>query len=176
MGLTADGYVAGSDGSFAWGAPSEELHRFHNERVAAIDAQLLGRRLYETMLVWDTEEFADPVMAEFAELWRPLEKIVFSTTLESVEGSNRLATGTLEEEVAALGEKRIGVGGAGLAAECMRRGLVDEFELFVSPIVIGGGTPYFPPDVEIDLELVETRTFDETVYVRYRRRGSSRSG
>lgn len=140
-------------------------------RVAAIDAQLLGRRLYETMLVWDTEEFSDPTMAEFAEIWRPLEKVVFSTTLTSVEGSNRLATGTLEEEIAALGDRRIAVGGAGLAAECMRRGLIDEFELFVVPIVVGGGTPYFPPDVHVDLELVETRTFGATVYLRYRRRG-----
>ena len=101
--------------------PGQELHRFHNERVAAIDVQLLGRRLYETMLAWDTEEFSDPVMAEFAEIWRPLKKIVFSTTLASVEGSNRLATGALEEEIAALGDRRIAVGGAGLAAECMRR-------------------------------------------------------
>ena len=96
---------------------------------------------------------------------------MFSTTLMSVEGSNRLATGTLEEEIAALGERRIAVGGAGLAAECMRRGLVDEFELFVIPIVVGGGTPYFPPDVHIDLELVETRTFGATVYLHYRRCG-----
>lgn len=171
MSLSADGYIAGPDGSFDWGRPSEELHRFHNERVAAIDAQLLGRRLYETMLVWDTEEFSDPVMAEFAEIWRPLEKIVFSTTLKSVEGSNRLATGTLEEEISALGDRRIAVGGAGLAAECMRRGLIDEFELFIVAIVVGGGTPFFPPDVHIDLELIETRTFDATVYLHYRRRG-----
>lgn len=171
MTLSADGYVVGPDGGFDWAVPSEELHRFHNQRVAEIDAQLLGRRLYETMLVWDTEEFADPVMAEFAEIWRPLEKVVFSTTLTGVEGSNRLASGTLEEEVAALGDRRIGVGGAGLAAECMRRGLVDEFELFVAPVAIGGGTPYFPPDVEIELELVETRNFDGTVYLHYLRRG-----
>jgi dihydrofolate reductase len=171
MSLSADGYIAGPDGSFGWAVPSQELHRFHNERVAEIDAQLLGRRLYETMLAWDTEEFSDPTMAEFAEIWRPLEKIVFSTTLTSVEGSNRLATGTLEEEIAALGDRRIAVGGAGLAAECMRRGLIDEFELFVVPTVVGGGTPYVPPDVHIDLELVETRTFGATVYLHYRRRG-----
>ncbi len=170
MTLSADGYVVGPNGGFDWAVPGEELHRFHNQRVAEIDAQLLGRRLYETMLVWDMEEFSDPVMAEFAEIWRPLEKVVFSTTLTSVEGSNRLASGTLEEEIAALGDRRIGVGGAGLAAECMRRGLVDEFELFVAPVVIGGGTPYFPPDVEIALELVETRTFDGTAYLRYLRR------
>jgi dihydrofolate reductase len=171
MSLSADGYIAGPDGSFDWTKPSRELHQLHNERVAAVDAQLLGRRLYETMLVWDTEEFSDPTMAEFAEIWRPLEKIVFSTTLRSVEGSNRLAAGSLEEEIAALGDRRIAVGGAGLAAECMRRGLIDEFELFVVPFVVGGGTPYFPPDVRIDLELIETRTIDGTVFLRYRRRG-----
>jgi dihydrofolate reductase len=171
MSLSADGYIAGPDGSFNWARPSHELHRFHNERVAAVNVQLMGRRLYETMLVWDTEEFSDPTMAEFAAIWRPLEKIVFSSTLTSVEGSNRLATGTLEEEIAALGERTIAVGGAGLAAECMRRGLVEEFELFVVPVVVGGGTRFFPPDVQVDLELVETRTFDGTVYLRYRRRG-----
>jgi dihydrofolate reductase len=179
MSLSADGYIAGPDGGIDWTVPSQELHRFHNERAAATDAHLLGRRLYETMLVWDAEEFSEPAMAEFsepamaefAEIWRPLEKIVFSTTLTSVEGSNRLATGTLEEEIAALGDRRIAVGGAGLAAECMRRGLIDEFELFVVPIVVGGGTPYFAPDVHIDLELIETRAFGATVYLRYRRRG-----
>lgn len=170
MSLSADGYVAGPDGGIEWGKPSRELHRFHNERVAAVDAQLLGRRLYETMLVWDLEEFSDPTLAEFAEIWRPLEKIVFSTTLTGVEGSNRLATGSLEEEIAALGDRRIAVGGAGLAAECMRRGLVDEFELFVVPVVLGGGTPYFPRDVHVELELLETRTFGATVYLHYRRR------
>jgi dihydrofolate reductase len=171
MSLSADGYIAGPDGSFDWAKPSRELHRFHNERVGAVDAQLLGRRLYETMLVWDTEEFSDPTMAEFAEIWRPLEKIVFSSTLTAVEGTNRLATGLLEEEIAALGDRRIAVGGAGLAAACMRRGLVDEFEMFVVPVVVGGGTPYFPPDVHVDLERVETRDFDGTVYLHYRRRG-----
>jgi dihydrofolate reductase len=171
MSLSADGYVAGPDGSFSWAKPSHELHRFHNERVAAVDAQLMGRRLYETMLVWDTEEFSDPTMAEFAAIWRPLEKIVFSNTLTSVEGSNRLATGTLEEEIAALGDRTIAVGGAGLAVECLRRGLIDEFELFVVPVVVGGGTRFFPLDVRVDLELVESRTFDGTVYLHYRRRG-----
>jgi dihydrofolate reductase len=167
MSVSADGYIAGPDGSFDWSAPTDELHRFHNERVASMDVQLLGRRLYETMLVWDLEEFSDPTMAEFAKLWRPLEKIVFSTTLTSVEGSARLATRGLEEEIAALGDKTIAVGGAGLAAECMRKGLIDDFHLFVVPVVVGGGTPYFPPDVQLSLELAETRTFGSTVYLRY---------
>jgi dihydrofolate reductase len=169
MSVSADGYINGPDGTFDWAVPSDELHRFHNQRVAHTDAQLLGRRLYETMLVWETEEFTDPTMVEFAELWRPLEKVVFSTTLETIEGNGRLATRSLTDEIAALGDKTIAVGGAGLAAACMREGLIDEFQLFVVPVVIGGGTPYFPPDVQIALDLVETRKFGSTVYLRYRR-------
>jgi dihydrofolate reductase len=169
MSLSADGYINEPDGTFDWGAPSDEQHRFHNRQIAETGAQLLGRRLYETMLVWETEEFSDPTMAEFAELWRPLEKVVFSTTLTSVQGNARLATRSLEEEIAALGDRTIGVGGAGLAAACMRRGLIDEFALFVNPVVVGGGTPYFPPDVHLALELVETRLFGSTMHLRYRR-------
>jgi dihydrofolate reductase len=169
MSLSADGYINEPDGTFAWSTPGEEQHRFHNRQVAETGAQLLGRRLYETMLVWETQEFRDPTMAEFAEIWRPLEKVVFSTTLTSVQGNARLATRSLEEEIAALGDRTIGVGGAGLAAECMRRGLVDEFALFVNPVVVGGGTPYFPPVVHLALDLLETRAFGETVYSRYRR-------
>ena len=169
MSVSADGYVNGPDGTFDWAAPSDELHRFHSQRMTEIGAQLLGRRLYETMLVWETEEFTDPTMVEFAELWRPLEKVVFSTTLETVEGNGRLAKRSLAEEVAALGDTTIAVGGAGLAAACMRAGLIDDFRMFVVPVVVGGGTPYFPPDVDIALDLVETRTFGSTVYLRYRR-------
>jgi dihydrofolate reductase len=169
MSVTADGYINGPDGTIDWTAPTDELHRFHNQRVAETDAQLLGRRLHEAMLVWETEEFSDPTMAEFAEIWRPLEKIVFSTTLETVEGNGRLATRSLTEEIAALGDRNIAVGGASLAAACMREGLIDEFHLFVVPVVIGGGTPYFPPHVKITLDLVETRTFGSTVHLRYRR-------
>jgi dihydrofolate reductase len=169
MSVSADGYINRPDGAIDWTAPTDELHRFHNQRTAGTDAQLLGRNLYEAMLVWDLQEFSDPTMAEFATLWRPLEKIVFSTTLTSVEGSSRLATRSLTEEIAALGDKTIGVGGASLAASCMREGLIDEFHLFVVPVVLGGGTPYFPPDVNISLDLVETRTFGSTVHLRYRR-------
>jgi len=169
MSVSSDGYINGPDGSIDWTAPTDELHRFHNQRAAETEVQLLGRRLYETMLVWETEEFTEPAMVEFAELWRPLEKVVFSTTLESVEGSGRLATRSLAEEIAALGDRNIAVGGAGLAASCMREGLVDDFHLFIVPVVLGGGTPYFPPDVTISLDLVETRTFGSTVHLRYRR-------
>ena len=177
IGVSLDGYIAGPDGDFDWAAPDEELHRLHNEQTGELDAHLMGRRLYETMLPWETAD-RDPsepaVTAEFAEIWQALPKIVFSRTLKSVEGNARLAQGDPAEEIARLKAqpgRDIGVGGAGLAADLIQRGLVDEYRLFVSPVVVGGGTPYFPPlDSPIDLEVVETRTFGSpVVYLRYRR-------
>ena len=156
---------------FDWAAPSDELHRFHNEQTIELGAHLMGRGLYETMVYWETDDpSCGETEREFAGIWQALPKVVFSTTLTSVEGNAQLATRSLEEEIAALGDRPIAVGGAGLAAECMRRGLIDEFDLFIAPTVVGGGTPYFPPDVHIDLELVQTRTFGSTVYLQYRRR------
>lgn len=169
MSSSLDGYIADADGDFSWGAPDAELHAFHNERVGEQSAQLLGRRLYETMLYWEDEDDDwDPVAREFAELWRPLPKIVFSTTLTEVEGNARLATGTLAEELAAL-DGDVGIGGAGLAASCFEAGLVDEVHSFVHPVIVGGGTRFLPP-VRLNLSLVETRTFNGGVaYAHYRR-------
>ena len=177
MGVSLDGFIAGPGGEIDWSAPDEELHRFHNERVREIGAQLCGRRLYETMLYWETAH-EDPSLGEtereFAAIWQDLPKIVFSTTLKTVEGNWRLATDGVADEVARLKEqpgKDLAVGGAGLASTCTRLGLVDEYQLFVSPVVLGGGTPYFPAlDERIELELVETRTFgSRVVFLRYRR-------
>ena len=169
MSVSLDGYINGPDGSFDWSAPDEELHRFHNERVLAQSAQLLGRRLYETMVYWEREDDSrDAVAREFAEIWRALPKIVFSTTLQSVEGNTRLATGSVADELARL-DGDVGVGGAGLAASCID--LIDDFRPFVNPVIVGGGTPFLPPrDDRIDLELVESRPFGSRVtYLRYRR-------
>jgi len=175
MSVSLDGYIAGPDGDFSWGAPGEELHQFHNDRVRELGGQFLGRRLYETMLPWETDPAlaaAGMVEREFAEIWTALPKVVFSTTLEEVEGTARLATGTIEEEVARLRHEApgrdLGVGGAGLAAAFMELGLVDEFQLFVCPVLAGGGTPFFPALARrVDLELLETRTFsDRVVYLR----------
>ena len=173
MTMSADGFTAGPGGEIDWSAPDEELHRFHNERVRELTAHLCGRRLYETMLYWDTEEASgsgDPVTREFAAIWQTLPRIVFSRTLSSVEGNARLATGGIEDELAAL-DGDVGVGGPGLAAECIRRGLVDEYQLFVSPVILGGGTPFFPPlDARVPLELLESRTFgSRVVYLRFAR-------
>lgn len=177
MGVSLDGFIAGRDGDIDWSAPGEELHRFHNEQMRELDAHLLGRRLYETMVSWETADQdpgASDFVLEFAGLWKVLEKIVFSSTLEHVEGKARLAQGTVAEEISRLREepgKDIAVGGAGLAATCMELDLIDEYRLLVNPVVLGGGTPFFPPlERRINLELVETRTFaSRVVYVRYRR-------
>lgn len=175
MGVSLDGFIAGPDGEIDWSAPSEELHRFHNRQTREIGAHLCGRRLYETMSYWETAEenpSVSEVELEFARIWRAIPKIVFSKTLERVEGNYRLIRDGLPEEVAKLKEqpgKDIAVGGAGLARTCMKLGLIDEWRLFVSPVLLGGGTPYFPTlDARINLELVETKTFgSRVVYLRY---------
>jgi dihydrofolate reductase len=183
MSVSLDGYIAGPGGEIDWSAPDEELHRFHNARTRELGAQLCGRRLYEVMTYWETadEDRSLPEHElEFARIWKDLPKIVFSTTLETVVGQARLVRGGVAEEVAALKEqpgKDLAVGGAGLASACIELGLVDEFQLFVNPVAVGGGTPYFPAlAARIDLELIETRTFgSRVVYLRYRRAHAGRS-
>ena len=174
MSVSADGFIADRDGGIDWTAPTDELFDFHLARVKELGAHLCGRRLYETMLVWE----ADPSLrttesfTEFAEIWSALPKVVFSRTLTSVHGNARLATGSVAEEVAAARaatDRDIEIGGAGLAAQAIRLGLVDEFRVFRVPIILGGGTPFFPPvDAGIPLDLLETRLFaPNVVYERY---------
>jgi dihydrofolate reductase len=175
--VSLDGFIAGPDGEIDWSPPDEERHRFHNAQTRELGAHFCGRRLYETMVYWETAHenpSASDYAIEFAGIWQALPKIVFSETLETVEGNARLATDGVAEEVAKLKEqpgKDLAVGGAGLASAFIALGLVDEFHVFVSPVVLGGGTPYFPAvEQRIDLELVETRTFgSRVVYLRYRR-------
>ena len=174
MSVSLDGFIAGRDGEIDWAAPDEELMAFHNEQSRTLDAHFCGRGLYEDMLPWETRE------GEFAEIWKALPKVVFSTTLEDVQGNARLATGSVAEELARLGKTPVGdvsVGGAGLAASLVEQDLIDEYRLFVNPVVLGGGTPFFPERRErLELELVETRTFgSRVVYDRYRREGERES-
>ncbi len=176
MTVSLDGFIAGPDGAIDWSVPDEELFQFHTQQVQETGVQLCGRRLYETMLYWETAA-KSPLAAdqvEFAQIWKALPKVVFSTTLQSVVGNTRLAAGDVGEEVSRLKQqpgKDIAVGGAGLARACMRLGLIDEWRLFVSPVLLGGGTPYFPTlDTRIKLKLVETKTFgSRVVYLRYGR-------
>jgi dihydrofolate reductase len=178
MNVSLDGYIAGPRGEGEWAAPGAELHRFHNQQARELEVHLLGRRLYEVMVYWETAEERDPAlpdyMVEFARVWKDLPKVVYSRTLDAVVGKTTLSHGDPVEEVAALKQedgKPLGVGGAELASALTAAGLVDEYRLFVSPIVLGGGKPLFGGDTHVDLELVETQTFGSgVVYLRYRRR------
>ncbi len=174
MGVSVDGFIADREGAFAWSVPSDELFAFHLERVRELGGYLCGRRLYETMLVWETDPSLrdDELGAAFADVWSALPKVVFSRTLDRVEGNARLAEASLAEEVAAAldaTDKDIEIGGAGLAAQAFELGLVDELRMFRYPVVVGGGTPFLPPVTEdILLDLIETRTFSSRViYERY---------
>ena len=177
MGVSLDGYIVGPDGDFDWTEPDDEVFRFWIDEIREVSVHLMGRRLYETMLYWETadqERSLDDSEIEWAALWKPLPKVVFSTTLSAVQGNARLASGGLAEEIERLraepGEGDIAIGGATLAAEAAALGLIDEYRLMVYPVLVGGGIPYFPQrERRVDLELVETRTFSSgVVYLRHR--------
>jgi dihydrofolate reductase len=177
MGVSVDGFIADREGAFAWTVPSEEQFRFHLAQVRGLGGYLCGRRLYETMLVWETDPSLrdNELGAEFADVWCALPKVVFSHTLDSVQGNARLAAkASVAEEVAAAldaTDKDVSIGGAGLAAAAFELGLIDELHIFRNPVVVGGGTPFLPPVTEdVPLDLVETRTFgSRVIYERYRR-------
>lgn len=176
IGVSLDGFIADRAGGFGWTVPDEEQFEFHTEQVRELGVHLLGRRLYETMLPWETDPSlrGDPPGAAFADTWCALPKVVFSRTLHSVEGNARLARASMADEVAmalAATDRHVAIGGAGLAASAIEQGLVDELRLFRHPIVVGGGTPFLPPVLEsIPLDLVETRTFgSRVIFERYAR-------
>ena len=176
MSVSVDGFIADRMGEFGWSEPSEEQFLFHVEQTGALGGFLCGRKLYETMLVWETDPSMrdDALGAAFADVWCGLPKVVFSRTLERVEGNARLAKSSLTEEAAELLEATDGdvaIGGAGLAAQAVELGLVDELHMFRCPVVVGSGTPFLPPvTTTILMDLIETRTFgSRVVYERYRR-------
>jgi dihydrofolate reductase len=177
MSVSLDGYIVGPDGSIDWADPDEEVFRLATDEVRGLGVHLLGRRLYETMLYWETADqnpSLDYSTLEFAAIWRALPKVVFSTTLSAVRGNARLASGGLAAEIDRLraqpGEGDIAIGGATLAAEAAELGLIDEYRARVYPVLLGGGIPFFPQrERRVDLELVETRTLNSrVVYLRYR--------
>ena len=177
MSASLDGYIVGPDGRFDWTVPDAEVFRFWIDEIREVGVHLMGRRLYETMLYWETADqnpSLDDAELEWAALWKPLPKVVFSTTLSAVQGNARLASGGLAEEIERLraepGDGDIAIGGATLAAEAAALGLIDEYRVMVYPVLVGGGIPYFPQrERRVDLELVETRTFSSSVvYLRYR--------
>lgn len=177
MSVSLDGYIVGPDGGFDWTVPEEEVFHFSTDEVRGLGVHLLGRKLYESMLYWETVDQSpslDFPTTRFATLWKALPKVVFSTTLSEVQGNARLASGGLAEEIERLraepGEGNIAIGGAALAAEAAELGLIDEYRARVYPVLVGGGIPFFPQhERRVDLELVETRTVgSKVVFLRHR--------
>ena len=176
MGVSVDGFIADREGGFGWTVPTDEQFRFHIAQIGELGGYLCGRRLYETMLVWETDpSLRDSELgAAFADIWCAIPKVVFSRTLDHVQGNARLAKASVAEEAATAldaTDKDVSIGGAGLAAEAIGLGLVDELRILRHPVIVGGGTPFLPPVTEdVRLHLIETRTFgSRVIYERYRR-------
>ena len=178
-GITSlDGYVADEAGNFDWSVPDEEVHRFVNDLERPIGTVLLGRRLYEVMVVWEEMNTDDEpsVVQDYAKLWRAADKIVFSSTLAAPSSARTLISRQFDpEEIRRLkqtAQRDLSIGGPHLAAEAIKAGLVDEYHLFVLPVMVGGGTRFFPDQVRLDLELVDERRFGNgVVHLHYRTKG-----
>jgi dihydrofolate reductase len=177
MGTSLDGFMAALDGSIDFVTPDEELMGFHNQQSRELAVHVTGRRLYETMLPWELDPSmrSDPLGAEFAEIWSAVPKVVFSRTLTHVEGNATLARRPLLDEVVDLratdGGGLVSVGGAALASDLARHDLIDEYRVFINPVLVGSGTRFFPElATPWALQLVDHRTFGSGVtYLSYRR-------
>ncbi len=171
-----DGFTEDATGSFDWSTPDEDVHEFYNDMMRGIGTQLLGRRMYETMAVWETEPSLteeSAVMADFAAAWQDSDKLVYSTTLaDPVTKRTRIVPAFEADEVRALKEASSAdllVGGPCLAAHALRAGVVDEILVMVIPVVVGAGKPALPNDLRLDLELIDERRFSNgAVHVAYR--------
>ncbi len=177
--MSLDGYIEDESGKFDWYTPDEEVHQYINDQQREIGTYLFGRRMYETMAVWDTDPAlaaGSPVTADYAQIWRGIDKIVYSSTLESaVTPRTRIERQFDPEAVRRLvesSERTVEVGGPELAAHAFRAGLVDEVDLYVAPVALGGGKPCLPRGVFLSLELIDERRFaGGVVYLRYRTAG-----
>jgi dihydrofolate reductase len=170
-----DGYVADEDGNFDWAEPDEEVHTSVNDLERQVGIYVYGRRMYEVLVSWETLDLADqpPFIREYAEIWRAADKIVYSTTLQSVSSVRTRIERDFDPEAVrqmkASAGSDISVGGPDLAAQAIQAGLVDEFHLFLTPIVVGGGTRALPDDVRIELDLLDERRFGNgVVHLHYR--------
>jgi dihydrofolate reductase len=173
-----DGYVADEDGNFDWAVPDEEVHAFINDLDRQVGTYLYGRRMYETMVGWETDPTLaeqSPLMRDFAQIWQAADKIVYSKTLEAVSTARTRIERDFDPEAVrqmkSLAGRDLIVGGPELAAQAFKAGLVDECHLFVTPIMVGGGKRSLPNDVRLKLELLDERRFDNgMVYLHYRTR------
>jgi dihydrofolate reductase len=172
-----DGYVADENGRFDWAVPDEEVHAFINDLERPVGTYLYGRRLYEVMAAWETVNDESPSMQDFAELWRAADKIVYSKTLQTVSSSRTRIERDFDpdavRQLKATAGRDMTVGGPNLAAQAIKAGLVDEWHLFVAPVVVGGGKQSIPDNVHVELELVDERRFGNgMVFLRYRTKRS----
>ncbi len=173
-----DGYIEDTTGNFDWAAPDEEVHQFVNDLERSAGTYLYGRRMYEMMNAWETDASLmeeSPITRDFAEIWQAADKIVYSKTLESVSTKRTRLERDFDpdavRQLKAAAGADIAIGGANLAAQAFRAGLIDECHLFLNPIVAGGGKPSLPDDVRLDLELLDERRFGNgVVFLRYRTR------
>jgi dihydrofolate reductase len=176
-----DGFVADEEGNFDWAEPDEEVHTFVNDLERPVGTYLFGRRMYEVMVYWETAHTIPdqpPFVQDFAKIWQAVDKIVYSKTLETVSTARTRIERAFDPEAVrqmkATAERDITVGGPDLAAQAIRAGLVDEFQLFLSPVVVGGGNPSLPDDVRVKLDLLDERRFGNgVVYLRYRTVGEA---
>jgi dihydrofolate reductase len=171
-----DGYVADENGNFDWAAPDEEVHRFVNDLERPIGTYLYGRRIYETMVYWETAHILldqPPFIQDFAGIWQAADKIVYSKTLERPSSARTRIERDFDTETVrqmkAAAERDITVGGPDLAAQAIKAGLVDEYHLFLTPIIVGGGKQSLPDNVRLELELLDERRFGNgVVHLHYR--------
>jgi dihydrofolate reductase len=171
-----DGYTADENGDFDWAAPDEEVHDLVNDLTRPVGTYLYGRRMYETMRAWDAAELLtddSPAMRDFARIWQSADKIVYSRTLGSVTTARTRLDSSFDpdavRELKATATRDLAVGGPDLASHAIKAGLVDEYQVFATPILVGGGTPAFPDKVRVRLDLLDERRFrNGTVYLRYR--------
>jgi dihydrofolate reductase len=168
-----DGYTVDADGRFDWSMPDEEVHAFVNDLERPVGTHLYGRRMYDVLVVWETMDDPAPVARDFAQIWRAADKVVYSTTLEEVSSARtRIERAFEPDAVRALKAEAtsdLSIGGPTLAAHAFAAGLVDEIQLFLSPVIVGGGTRALPDDVRLGLELLEDRRFGNgVVFLRYR--------
>ncbi|MFL5781262.1 MAG: dihydrofolate reductase family protein [Thermoleophilaceae bacterium] len=160
-----DGYVADERGDFGWARPDEEVHAFVNDLEREVGTYLYGRRLYEVMAVWETMGGPDapPVISDYAEIWRSAEKVVYSRTLDAPASARTRVERELDPDAVRRmkdeADRPLSVGGAELAGQALRAGLVDELHLFLAPAIVGGGTRALPDGLRLDLELVDERRF-----------------
>jgi dihydrofolate reductase len=174
--MSLDGYIEDAQGNFDWAAPDDEQHRFINDLTRPIGTHLYGRRMYETLLVWETDPSVaaySEATADFARIWQAGEKVVYSRSLTAASTARtrierRFDPEAVKQMKATLGQDIL-IGGPELAQQAIRAGLVDDYHLFVAPVVVGAGKRALPPDFQLSLELVETRSFGNgAVYLRYR--------